>query len=211
MNHRGTSKPIEPARGLSLWAFAPILAVLPWTGCVQTQRPADIPLGSWEGGGTFLYEKWTSEEGDPDPAQPTSLHRSYTTTLTTRRVSVQGQQVVELEIHSRRGSLPELGNETHIIAGLSEVKVISEFARLYRVGYYTFNPNDDYVRRLSDSAPPIGASCFAINGEIVLHVCYEEGFADTFRFRSDRLFKDGAFYNPDEGFISWSEALLPVK
>lgn len=211
-NSRANSSPRLPAPAQSCWRWAPILAVLSWAGCAQTQRPVGIPLGSWEGAGTFVYEKWpSSPEAEPDPSQPTSLFKSYPTTLAVRRVSVLGEQVVELEIHSRRGSLPDLGDETHIIVGLCEVKAAAESAKLYRLGYSAFNPTGNYVRGLSDSAPPIGASCFAMNGDIVLHVCYEEGFADTFRFRGDLLLKDGAYYDPGEGFISWTEVLHRVE
>ncbi len=212
MSLRGTSNPIRSARRLSLWAFVPSLAIAHWAGCGQPAGPVQIPLGSWEGAGTFAYEMWPSP-GDPDfdPAQPTSLHKSYPTTLAIRRLSVLGEAVVELEVRSRRGEIPELGHETHFIVGLSEVKAVSDSTKLFRLGYFSWNPGDHFVRKLSDSSRPIGAVCMAVDGDIVLQVYYQDRFADTYRFRGDQLFKDGAVHDPDEGFVAWSEVLRRVK
>lgn len=212
MNHPDTPNPIARSRGRSLCLPLALLSIVQWAGCAQPAGSARIPLGSWEGAGTYVYEVWPAPgDADFDPAQPTSLSKSYPTTLTIRRLSVLGEPVVEMEIRSKRGEIPGLGHESYFIAALHEGKAVSDSTKLFKLAYFQWNPGEHFVRKLSDSSPPVSAVCSAVNGDIVLQICYQDRFTDTFRFHGDQLYKDGAIFEPEKGAICWNEVLRRVK
>lgn len=165
-----------------------------------------IPLGQWDGEGTFVYETWGSQEPATQPAEPSSLHRSYATHLTVRRVEAEGRRGVALDIRSERGALPDLGDETHLTVALLEAKRASEAAALYDMPDWHFNPGPDETLDLDKQGTPFAASCIKSGETTILRIRYDDNFCDTFRFRGDVLDKDGLLHT-DDGLIHWSEKL----
>ena len=174
------------------------------TECLQLERfvalavPLTVVLTA--GRGSFVYETW-----DPDE-DPQSVHGDYSTRLSVRPRTVDGRDYVELEIVSGRGSLPELGEKTHLKVALSEGKRVSESAVLYRSAGWLFNPEPGETLDFKDEAAPYCASCMTIDGTTVLQIRYFGNFVDTFRFRGQHLAKAGILFE-DDGLIHWSEQL----
>ena len=190
-------------------AFAPLVVLTFAAGCATTGRPGEIPLGQWSGNGTFTYEHWTSGEGEADPEDQVSLTRDYPTTLTTENSTLDGRDIIKMEIISKRGELPGLhiDDESHLVIALVEAKRVSDATVLYRMVASQFNPGPDDKLKLEDDAPPISASCTTKGNVTVLQLQYAEDFVDTFRFRGRRLEKTGFWFDPDEGFVHWFERL----
>jgi hypothetical protein len=181
-------------------ALAVSLTVALTVGCATTGPQGEIPFGEWSGHGKFVYETW---ESDKDPK---SIHGDYSTRLSVRPRTVDGRDYVELEIVSGRGSLPELGEKTHLKVALSEGKRVSESAVLYRSAGWLFNPEPGETLDFKDEAAPYCASCMTIDGTTVLQIRYFGNFVDTFRFRGQHLAKAGILFE-DYGLIHWSEQL----
>ena len=189
--------------------FAPLLALALAAGCATTGRPGEIPLGQWSGNGTFVYEHWKSGEGEPKLEDQVSLTRDYPTTLTIKKDTLDGRDIIKIEILSKRGDLPGLhiDDESHLILALVEAKRVSDATVLYRMVASQFNPSAGEKLTLDDSAPPISASCTTKRNVTVLQLQYAEDFLDTFRFRGRHVEKTGFWFNPDEGFVHWFECL----
>jgi len=185
------------------------LVVSSATGCATTGRPGEIPLGQWSGHGTFVYEHWKPKQGDSEGDEQVSLTRDYPTTLTIKPGTLDGSEIVEMEIVSKRGELPgdSSGDETHLIVALTEAKRVSNSIVLYRIRGAMLNPGPDEKLESDDSAPPISASCTVVGDATVLQIQYAENFVDTFRFRGRHVEKTGIWFVPDEGLVHWREQL----
>jgi hypothetical protein len=200
---------------VGVWLVVPLAAtfgaVALCAGCASPGPRGEIPFGRWSGEGTFVYEHWKAEEGETEDKGPQSIHRDYTTTLSIQPTQLDGQDAVELEIHSDRGPLPGLGDETHLKVALSEAKRVSDSVVLYRVVGSLFNPKPDEELHYHQDGPPFGATCTDRDGTTILQLQYEDNFVDTFRFRRDQVEKFGIYGEKNEGFIHWSENLSRRK
>ena len=161
-------------------------------------------MGEWNGRGTFTFERW----GEPENIA--SIHRDYDTWLRIRNSEVDGQPALELEIISERGELPELGPRTHLRLALVEAKRYDDGAVLFRVAGPIYDPKPEQQPKFESDAPPYGASLMQTRNGSMLQIAYQEGFVDTFRFRSKGLMKAGTF-TVEDGSIHWVEALVQRK
>lgn len=180
------------------------------TGCATPHRRAEIPRGEWSGSGTFVLEKWSS--GDEEGASPlvTQEHGSYPTQLEIGPATVAGQDAIRLEILSQRGEVKELdGDRTHLVVHLIPRNRIADGAiALYHLAEMGISFDESEPRMGTGPDGPTHASCMVVDGDLVLRIHYMEGFVDTFRFRGDRLYKDGVCFPEDgDGLIHWSEVL----
>lgn len=182
-----------------------LAAIVLCSGCEAPGPRGEIPLGMWSGEGVFVYEHWKAEAGEQ-----ASIRREYLTSLVLWPVKIDGQKVIQMEIRSERGPVPELeGNSTHLKAALARVRRVSETTVLYRLVAFQVNPEPDEKLSFDDDAPPVAASCTTRDGVTVLQIQYTDNFVDTFRFEGDRLEKTGVFFNLNEGLIHWVEHLTP--
>lgn len=179
-------------------------------GCATPQRRAEIPLGEWSGSGTFVLEKWSSEDKEGESPPATLEYGTYPTHLKVGRTTVEGEGAIRLEILSQRGEVKELeGDRTHLVAHLVRQKSAADGAiTLYRLAEMGLSFDESEPRVGTGPDGPTHASCMAVDGDLVLRIHYMEGFVDTFRFRGDRLYKDGVCFPEDgDGLIHWSELL----
>lgn len=200
----------QPQRLIQLFTtVTALLAVSLSAGCSTTGRPGEIPLGQWSGSGTFVYERWKSNEGESGKDDHVSLTRDYSTTLTIKPGTLDGRDIIKMEILSKRGELDGLhiDDETHLIIALTEAKRISNSTVLYHMCGSLFNPGADEKLRSDDDVPPVSASCTFTGGVTVLQLQYDKNFVDTFRFHGRRVEKTGVWFDPDEGLIHWWEQL----
>lgn len=172
-------------------------------GCASRGVPR-IPIGEWNGQGTFTFERW----GEPE--NTASFHRDYDTWLHIKNSEVDGQPALELEIISERGELPELGPRTHLRLALVEAKRYDDGTVLFRVAGPIFDPKPDERPKFESNASPFGASLMRTRDLSMLQIAYQEGFVDTFRFRGRELLKAGTF-TVEDGSIHWVEALVQRK
>jgi len=210
-NHREMSRrPGQPQRLIqaSATVAALVAAILP-AGCAPANRHGDIPLGQWSGQGTFVYERWESKEGQSSEGDQASLTRDYSTTLIIKDGTLDGRNIIEIDIVSKRGALPGLhaGDETHLVIALTEAKRVSDSTVLYRMLGALLNPGADEKLALADDGPPVSASCTTSGGVTVLQLQYHANFVDTFRFHGRRVEKSGLWFDPDEGLLHWWEQL----
>ena len=180
-------------------------------GCAATGGRGEIPLGQWSGEGVFVYEEWKSGGEQGSAPGRHSIHRSYPASLSIRPGVLEGREIIEMEIRSQRGALPDLGDETHLRIALVKAKRVSDSTVLYRpVGMasnFDPGPDDELSLSFDDDSPPFGASCITMNGATVLQIHYMDNFVDTIRFQGDRVEKCGVYFDADEGLIHWCEHL----
>lgn len=177
------------------------------TGCASPGRCGEIPFGEWSGHGEFVYEHWKEDGEKSEESEPQSIHRRYATSLSIRPGRLNDREIIELEIHSHRGTLPDLGDSTHLKVALLRAKRISDSMVLYRLVGLLLNSDADKTLRFDDNAPPFGASCITMDGTTILQIDYIGNFFDTFRFEDGRVEKTGTYFDKEEGLIHWSEQL----
>ncbi len=194
-----------------------------------------IPLGEWSGRGVCVYEWWDAsapspvaeaaktllndapgepyeelplevEEGTEPPGRDTTIHRRYATTLTISEVNLDQRAVVMLDIRSRRGPLPQLGDETRLLVMLEKTKQLSPATALYRLLGLAFNPDGDALPPINELAPPCSASCTTLGDTTTLEIRYLDDFVDVLRFEDSRLEKTGV-YHARGGLVHWTEQL----
>jgi hypothetical protein len=185
-----------------------LLAITLTTGCAAHGHRGTIPFGQWRGEGEFVFEIW-AESGQmaPRAGQPRSVHRCYPTRLSIRPIRLDDREVIEIDIVSDRGELPQLGQRTHLIAALEKVREVAPGTTIYRIIAAKFNPGPDEKLTYDKSAPPMHATSMVSGGDVVLQLDYSENFCDTLRFRGDRATKTGTYFKPDEGLVQWAETL----
>ena len=205
------------AGGFARWVrcAAPVLLAVFCGACAAPGPRGEIPLGQWSGEGVFVYEEWGSggEQGGAPGGR--SIHRSYPASLSIRPGLLEGHEIIEMEIRSQRGGLPDLGDETHLKVALVQAKRVSDSTVLYRpVGLASnFEPGlgDELSLSFDDDSPPFGASCISMNGTTVLQIRYTHNFVDTIRFQGDQVEKCGVYFDADEGLVHWCEHLFRRK
>ena len=206
---RGTGRIAIRGMGRALRRTGPqvvlVILAIRVAGCAAPGPAGVIPFGEWSGRGSFVYEDW--EENENTAPEDRSIQRSYSTSLSIRPGELEGREVVELEIISERGSLPELGEKTCLRAALVEAKRVSDSTVLYRMVGSLLNPNPDEKLEFDDDAPSLAASCTTSGGVTVLQIHYMDNFIDTFRFAGRRVEKMGVYFNTDGGLIHWWERL----
>ncbi len=177
------------------------------TGCRTPGPTGDIPIGTWEGEGVYVYGGWDSDEAKAQGQLSTLMRAGYPTTLTIEPGTLDGREIVVLEIDSRRGALPGLGERTHARVALLEVNRFSEATVFYRLVDLLINEPADKPFEFDDDAPPASAICTVDNGDTLLQIQYGDNFTDTFRFYDNEVKKAGMFFGADGGIIQWWEEL----
>ncbi|MBN1345280.1 MAG: hypothetical protein JXQ73_21485 [Phycisphaerae bacterium] len=187
-----------------------LVAATASTGCSQAEPPrfaaATIPLGKWQGRGTFLaYEGISENKDDPSPRQRYQ-DGVYETTLEIGKQTVVGQEAIVIEIRSERGRIFESDNsETRLKALLLPLKTTTHANTAYALGMLEYNPkewadyrkNEAQIRAKSDLP---SASCVQIGQQTCLQIHYlmPEGdsrwmFKDSLVFSRDDVLKTGSF------------------
>jgi hypothetical protein len=179
-------------------------------GCASTGPRDEIPLGRWAGEGTFVHECWKDASRTTEVQD---IHRSYPTTLDIRRGKLKGDEIVELEIRSKRGSLPDLGDETHLKVALVKTKRVSDTTVLYRMVGLLLNPDAGETYSSDELALASAARCTSVGAETVLQIQYTENFTDTYRFRGRHLEKSGIYLDAESNqrLVHWWEQLTRRK
>ena len=191
---------------------APTLLLL-CAGCATLPRQAVIPLGQWEGHGSFVISKWGDGDETASEKKLETECGDYTTSLKIERADDPGPDAIRMEIVSLRGKTELFeGDRTHLVAVLTPMKSLAEDTiTLYRLVRFGVS---------NDAHPPVPgnepedrtyASCMVADGEIVLNVHYMDEFTDTLRFRGNAVLKDGSYFDSKSGLIAWSEELDPKR
>ena len=188
------------------WGSWPLLLVV-GPGCALQKPLGKIPFGTWSGEGVFVYENWKQDGENAVDPKPRSLSRRYPTSLTIRPRELDGHDVIELEILSKHGGMPDMDQETHLNVALVEAKRVSESMTRYRLVDFKFNPTSDNTLSYEEDGPPYAASCITSNGTTIFQIEYLENFVDTFRFRGHHVEKSGVYFDLKEGLIHWYEEL----
>ncbi len=188
-------------------SLAILLIVTLGAGCVSHDRRGEIPFGTWSGEGVFVYENWKQDGENAVESEPRSLSRRYSTSLIIRPRELDGHDVIELEIVSNHGGMPDMDKETHLNVALVEAKRVSESMTLYRLVDFKFNPAPDSTLNYEEDGPPYAASCITSNGTTIFQIEYMENFVDTFRFYGRHVEKAGVYFDPQEGLVHWYEDL----
>ena len=186
------------------------LALLICAGCATPQRRAEIPCGKWSGSGSFVAYGRSDKAAEGTP--PDILdHGTYATHLTISQSAFEGQPTTRLEILSPHGEYEHMeGDRTHLVAHLWRDATLDDdtlaLYRLIALGM-SFDDKEPHLEKAEQNKRQY-ATCISIDGDLVLCVRYLEGFADTFRFHGDDVWKDGSYSpEPPEGLIQWSERL----
>jgi len=178
------------------------------SGCAAPGPRGQIPCGEWSGQGHFVYERW-EDSATTQPFAP-SVERDYPTRLRIEESELDGHKVVLMEIHSQRGELPELEDETHLLVALEPVRRLSDATTLYRSVDTLLNPGPE--ERLEYNTPdsaeaPLNATCTTFHDATVLQVHYMKGFYDALIFRGPCVDKTGAYSDAESGLVHWHEQL----
>ncbi len=99
-----------------------LLLIVVGTGCGSHLPFGEIPFGTWSGQGVFVYESWKQAEENAVDPEPRSLSRRYPTSLTIRPRELDGHDVIELEILSHHGGVPDMDEHTHLKVALAKAK-----------------------------------------------------------------------------------------
>lgn len=195
------------------WVGLSGVGLLMWcTGCATLPTRAEIPLGKWSGTGTYIVEKWSAENQDPNDWKLQERGRgSYPTRLDIESVTIAGRDAVRLEILSERGvikSHPDLGDRTHLVLHLRKVDSQDEgAAALYQVIERGLSTSDESPQMEKGPEEVSLATCNMLDGDIVLRILYGDGWVDVFHFQGNRVYKNGAYFQFADGYVQWSEVL----
>ncbi|MBU0640013.1 MAG: hypothetical protein KKB50_14185 [Planctomycetes bacterium] len=190
-----------------LGAFGLLLAC---SGCATLPTRAEIPVGEWSGEGTFFLVKCKPLEEGTVTKFETIEHGVYPTHLKIELELVEGRAALRLEILSERGAVEQLdGERSHLVMHLRPMLAVADNAiMLYHLIDWGYSSNENAPKVDSVSGAPVQAMCMVVRGDLVLRIRYMEHYVDTFRFRGNALYKDGAIYSEeDDGSIHWSEYL----
>ena len=169
------------------------------SGC-STTGTGQIPLGRWSGTGTFAYESWQENH-------VANIHRDYPTHLDISRTTLDGHDVILVDILSERGQVEDMGEQSHLRFALEPAERRSDTILLYRIVDLEFNPDADDELSYKPAEPTREASCISTGRATILQIDYNDNFADTYRFEGLRLHKMGTYYQHDSGMIHWTETL----
>jgi hypothetical protein len=180
-------------------------------GCATIRGPGGIPLGEWSGRGVYVMDQWSMDKDKKHATRKVLDQGTYPTQLNIERATPEGQDVIRIEILSRRGTLkenPNLGDRTHLVLFLKPAECLADGAitlyRILKIGCST----DDADPDMEDG--PAGATLAArmsSGGDVLLRLVYQNGWIDLLRFRGDQVLKDGSYFEIDSGYIHWSEVL----
>jgi hypothetical protein len=179
-------------------------------GCAAPGLRGEVPLGNWTGEGTFVYQGWKEGESTGQPAAPTmaeTIRREYPTTLAIRNGRLDNLDVIMIEIQSKRGSLPQIGDETRLNVALEKVKRVSDSTVLYREVAAQLNASPDDKLHIEKDTPPITAVCTTERGVTTFAIQYMENFTDVFRFDGGTVEKTGLYFDKETGLVHWCEQL----
>ncbi len=194
-----------------MWRTATSIGLLVLLGgCAASSLRPEIPLGTWNGTGSVVLERWSEDKAASTQPAFETIFRDYPTYLRIAERACGGERLIELDIRSQRGNMADLeGAETHIVAVLGEYKRVGDRAVLYRLRDWSYNPSEKRASKPPPADGPIAASCISEKGAVVLRVHYMQDFWDVLVFEGDRVRKIGAVFNheQDGGLIHWSEEL----
>jgi len=188
----------------SLLALALLAAV---TGCKAPAPKGTIPFGTWAGNGLYVYAGWDTDEARAEGRMATLLRGKYPTTLTIGPSTVEGRDVVLIEIESNRGELPGLGDKTQARIALEEVTRFGDATVIYRLVAASLNEPMDKPLELESTSPPASAVCTVDGDNTLLQIQYGDNFVDTYEFSDEEVEKAGMFFNDKKAIIQWWEEL----
>lgn len=173
-------------------------------------RAWGIPLGEWEGSGTFVYECHSrpGPDGRDECEGQERIVRDYPTTLRIERGVLDGHDVVLLKILSSRGQIPQLDDRTDLRIALVELRQVDPRVRMFRMVGAQFNPA---AEERMGFEPPQDESVHGVliecGGHTVLQLHYQSDFVDTLRFSGSGVEKSGLVRSEESGLVHWSERL----
>ncbi len=177
------------------------------TGCKAPGPTGAIPHGTWTGEGLYVYAGWESDQPKADGTMSTLLRGRYPTTLTIQPSTLDGREVVLIEIESNRDALPGLGDRTHARIALEEVQRFCDNTVVYRFVAGAFNEPADKPLEYDATGPPASAVCTTNGDETLLQIHYGDDFIDTLEFDDDEVTKAGMYFNEGKVLVQWWEEL----
>ncbi len=174
-------------------------------GCRAPQP--EVPFGQWSGQGTVAYVSWDTSDASDKKSGGTTIVRRYPTHLRIRPGKLEGREVIEMEILSERGPLPDLEERTHLQMALFESKRPSSQVTLYRLAGWQFNPDFDDPLKWDKHGTPLSASAIADDRGVTVLIQYMENYVDTLRFEGGAVHKFGVLSSEEGGIVHWSEVL----
>ncbi|QOJ15003.1 MAG: hypothetical protein HRU75_10250 [Planctomycetia bacterium] len=204
---------LRAIRATAMGYVAAVLALSAASGCSSSStrdRAWGIPLGEWEGSGTFVYECRSRHgpDGRDECEGQERIVRDYPTTLRIERAVLDGHDVVVLKILSSRGDIPHLDNRTDLRVALVESQQVHPRVRMFRMVAAQFNPSEG--ERMSYEPPHDGAYhgvLLQTGDQTVLQLHYQSDFVDTLRFSGSGVDKAGLVQSDEVGLVHWSERL----
>ncbi len=201
-------------RSVTRVAMIVLLGLLVSGGCATLPPRADIPLGTWEGEGIFVFKGWDKGAEEYDAEEMPSTQNTYPTTLTIEQTTYEDEPVTKVEIVSLRGPMhgEDDGDRTHIILYLKLVDRISNDISFWKaVDMLISFSEDDKPEHGEASDVPINATCMRYADGIAFQIRYTDGFTDNLRFQGRHVRKLG-IYHPEsddesQGLIHWAEVL----
>ncbi len=209
-----------------LWCAAVALLVSALAGC---GAPAEIPAGEWVGRGTYVDYEGVLPAGGGAPKER-SRSRAYETTLKIARTRAFGREAITFDILSKRGRLLNVGDEeTEIDGVLVKLRTLPSGAALYAGLDAGVLDSPGAAAEEPVALPPktlARAVSFPTPDALVLQISYGDPakkdvagcWVDTFRFRSDRVIKTGAYLSGSESGgerkaveVWWFEELRPAR
>ena len=94
------------------------------SGCMMQHADCGIPLGQWEGSGTFLHKDLKDK---PENAKKIPDHFCYPTELTISREINEGHEIVKFAVTSH-SNLAGHSDEVHIEFDLSDPQIVARTA-----------------------------------------------------------------------------------
>lgn len=191
-----------------LIALASLLCL---TACRGPQM-AGIPLGHWAGEGEFVATAAEATATAPTAAESSlavPIARRYPTTLDIRPGTGPAAGRVVFEIESMRGEIGTLhGDRTHLLFELEpepQQSLNDGRVQLFRVARAGLSTDESAPTLESDSESNHYVAAIRQDGDLTLHVIYNNEWRDIFVFRGGWLLKSGQ-YEADPT-VYWSETL----
>ena len=188
-------------RSTMLLAVLLASSLMTFAGCGASLE--QIPVGEWQGVGTYVDYEATLVKGKPVASDSQARSRTYETTLKITKTEALGRDAWLLAVHSKRGELLNIpGEETKGEITLVELEKLDNGGVLYAV-VGDGMPDSPAAGAGAEAASAAGAIASATavrtSGGLVLEVYYNRPqpdkpvcFTDTFHFRRDGVIKTGA-------------------
>ena len=176
-----------------------LLCGLGSTAC-SSFAPGEIPNGRWVGQGRYVEHVPASDKDYGDSATESQV-KPYRTSLDIRRIMIQDQEHILIEIVSQRGELRLIeGDKTHLRVAMRYVSQAGEGVSTYQVVAMQMNPQPEAaIEQEHEPNSPVLAFATETSNGTQLHLWYTEFWHDVLILGRDKVVKTGsALRYPDE-------------